>query len=331
MELNTCCCVAITASRIAIAALNSATQQMNQYHGLSAARALGVACDCCSLLPCISCAAGFATPATVASVFPAQGGSNGESFLLTCATGSYVTGFTGASGNLVERVSLMCSDGSTLLPAGTKDTGKPFAYGSNSGFIGVSAITSDTAVEAVSFQGYDKKFNKYMHSPIFGRSGGKEHKMTCKGPERIIGIHGKHGQQYLSGMPCRGNGGDCYKYLCSFGVICGKPPCGRKGKDCEFPSPCSLKNSRKFKGGCFAQPCSGCSFGYPCAIGCPDHPCAGCPHSNPCDTSCPNKVYGTNGQPGLFKNMTKLPSIGISTYQPVATGEDHHYLIGRDL
>lgn len=278
---------------------------------------------CCQgplLLSLIPCSADFSTPATIASVFPAQGGNSGDSFLLTCPTGSYVTGFTGASGNLVEQVSLMCSDGSTLTPDGSQKSGKPFAYGSDSGFIGVSAITNDDAVEAVSFQGYDKKSKKYLHSPVYGKPGGKEHRMTCKGPERVIGIHGKHGKHNSFGTPCN-YGEECRDYLSSFGVICGKPPCGKKGKDCEFPGPCSHKSSRKFKGGCFAHPCSGCSFGFPCEVGCPDHPCAGCPHSNPCDTTCPNRAPTAYAQPDVVvKDVTKTPTPGSAATKPVARG-----------
>jgi hypothetical protein len=48
-------------------------------------------------------------------------------------------------------------------------------------------------------------------------------------------------------------------------VICGKPPCSKKG--CSFPQPCSGK-SRKGKGGCYFNPCSGCPHKYPCAPGC---------------------------------------------------------------
>jgi hypothetical protein len=113
---------------------------------------------------------------------------------------------------------------------------------------------------------------------VYGRKGSRESKMSCKDNEKIIGIHGKtwrHGGSYDkhdkhdkhdkdgSGSPC--GGGACDSFITSIGVICGKPPCSKKG--CSFPQPCSGK-SRKGKGGCYFNPCSGCPHKYPCAPGC---------------------------------------------------------------
>jgi hypothetical protein len=176
---------------------------------------------------------------------------------------------------LVEEVSLMCSDGSKLAPAGGKAAGQPFAIGSSGGFKGVTAMATDSAVEAVCFHSYDKRDDRYIDSPVYGRKGSRESKMSCKDNEKIIGIHGKtwrHGSSYdkhdkhdkKDGSPPCGSG-DCNGYITSFGVICGKPPCSKKG--CSFPQPCSGK-SRKGKGGCYFNPCSGCPHKYPCAPGC---------------------------------------------------------------
>lgn len=252
-------------------------------HTLSSSitRRLPADCSCCAACSCHS--ACTLAPAPGASVFPAQGSSVGDSFQLMCPAGTYVTAFTGASGNLVEEVSVMCSDGSKLAPAGGKAAGRPFAFGSAGGFKGVTAVASEAGVEGVCFHSHDKKDDKYIDSPVYGRKGSRESKMSCKDNEKIIGIHGKtwrrggdydkhdkhdkHDSKFFGGSPC--SSGDCDSYITSFGVICGKPPCSKKG--CSFPQPCSGK-SRKGKGGCYFNPCSGCPHKYPCAPGCMQPP-----------------------------------------------------------
>lgn len=234
--------------------------------------------------------------ATGASVFPAQGSPVGDSFQLMCPAGSYVTAFTGAAGDALEEVSVMCSDGSKLTAAGSKASGKPFAFGSTGGFAGVTAVANDKGVNALAFHSYDKKGDKYIDSPMYGKKGSKESKMSCRDNEKIIGIHGKtwkngypmdgygydgssskhdrhearhearHERHSSGTAPC--SGPSCSAYITSFGVICGKPPCSKKG--CSFAQPCSGK-SRKGKGGCYFNPCSGCPYKYPCAPGCMDY------------------------------------------------------------
>jgi hypothetical protein len=235
-----------------------------------------------------------------------MGGMSGEPFALLCPPEAYVTAFTGSVDDLLGRVAVTCSDGSSVATSddaiASKGSGRPFALSARNGFVGATALSGEHAVHGISFWRADAGVAAAAAgsgggggAELYGHKGGKEARMICREYERVIGVHGKRSKRFKRGsVPCAtycdpasrkaGSAGaappkpdslDCTScwedYLSCVGLVCGKPECGSR-RGCEFPEPCSSGNRRdrgRGKDDCYPNPCQGCPYGKPCAPGCP--------------------------------------------------------------
>jgi hypothetical protein len=123
------------------------------------------------------------------------GGNGGGPHELICPEGSFVKEFYGASGSLIDRIGVKCSNNSDLGSHGGKG-GSPFSVVSDDGFNKLQ-VKSGALVDNIKF------FANNVEKGARGGGGGDPHELNCDG--KIMGLKVRSGD-----------------LLDRIGVVCGK-------------------------------------------------------------------------------------------------------------
>lgn len=115
----------------------------------------------------------------------AMGGGGGAPQSMVCRENTFVTEFTGGSGELLDRIGVKCSDGTSLGPFGGGG-GAPFTVQNPDGFDKLVTRT-DSFVNSIRFFGSGREILK-----VGGDGGGAPTDLACNGGQ-IIGLNVRTG------------------------------------------------------------------------------------------------------------------------------------------
>lgn len=139
-------------------------------------------------LMCISISVGvfFATSSLSRSIWKrssdtqAVGGNGGSPSSLVCKENTFVTEFNGSAASYIDRISIKCSDGTILGPAG--GSVGPFSVQSVDGFDKL-VVRTGALVDSIQFFNNNKELAK-----VGGNGGGGPTDLACNGG-RIMGVN----------------------------------------------------------------------------------------------------------------------------------------------